>query len=55
MREIDHPIFIQEWKINLDTSAYLKKLDKKENSHQIKNNLIGTIAKNFGQILLLKT
>ena len=30
MKEIDNLVLIKEWKLNLDTSAYLKKLDKKE-------------------------
>ena len=29
MKEIDYTAFIQEWKLNLETSAYLRKLDKK--------------------------
>ena len=54
MKEIDHTEFIQEFKLNLDTAAYLKKLDK-QNFYQRKNKLIGTIANNFYQKLLLKT
>ena len=29
MKEIDHPAFIQEFKLNLDTAAYLKNIYKK--------------------------
>ena len=28
MKEMDHPAFIQEWKLNLETAAYLKNLEK---------------------------
>ena len=28
MKEIDHPALIQEWKLNLETAAYLKELKK---------------------------
>ena len=50
MKEIYHIVLIQEWKLNLDTSSYLNKLDKKKDIHQIKNKLIGTIAKHFAKI-----
>ena len=55
MKEIDHPASIQGRKLNLDTGAYQKKLDKKKDLCQIKNKLIDTIANNFGQKYLLKT
>ena len=29
MKEIDHTVFIQEWKLYLDTAAYLNNLGKK--------------------------
>ena len=50
-----HPALIQEWEINLNTSSYLNKLDKDKYFRQRKNKVIGTIAKHFGQKLLLKT
>ena len=55
MKEIDHPALIQEWKLNPDTEKYLNKIDKKEIFLSKKKKLIITIAKNFGQKLLLKT
>ena len=55
MKEIDHTTFIQEWKLNLDTSAYLNKLDKKERLLLNKNNVFGRVANIFGQKRLLKT
>ena len=48
MKETDHPALIQEWKLNLNTEAYLKNLDKKD-SHERKKKLIGTISHNFSQ------
>ena len=30
MREIDNPALFQDWNLKLETSAYLKKLDKNE-------------------------
>ena len=55
MKEIYHTELIQEWKLNLYTAAYLKKLDKKKEFRQRKNNLIGMIAKKFWPKLLLET
>ena len=30
MKEIYHPIFIQEWRLKPETTAHLKNIDKKE-------------------------
>ena len=39
MKEIYHPALIQEWELNLDTAAYLKKFDQKTDLRQRKINL----------------
>ena len=49
MKEIEHPVLIQEWKLNLDTEAYKKKLNDKENIPSNKNKLFVTVANNSGQ------
>ena len=55
MKEIYHYTLIQEFKLNLYTSEYLNNLEKKVRLPSNKNKLIGQIAKNFGQKVLLKT
>ena len=55
MKKIYHSALIQEFKLNLYTSEYLNNLEKKVRLPSNKNKLIGQIAKNFGQKVLLKT
>ena len=52
---MDHPALIQEWKLNLDIAAQLNNIDKNKYFRQRKKKLIGTIANNVFQKLLLKT
>ena len=37
---MNHPSFVQEWKLNIDATAYEKQLDAKVNILSYKNKLI---------------
>ena len=51
MKEIDHPVIIQYWNLNLDTEEYKKKLDTKERLLSNNKELISIIKNNSGQFI----
>ena len=44
LKDINHPAFLQEWKLNLDAAAYERNIDANMSKLSLKNKLIFMIA-----------
>ena len=49
IKEINHPAFLQEMKINIDDAEYEKNMEANMYKHSEKRNLIVLIITNTGQ------
>ena len=53
MKDIDSNELIEEWKLNLEKSAYENKLDAGEDVPSLKKKMIITMTVNFGHKLFV--